>query len=152
MKIFKFNMVLLSLGMITTLVSGCATTGKSIAAGGAIGVGAGGLMGAIADPGANGQYRTRNIIIGSALGGVVGMTTGALIGDGIEDKKKEAFENGRDSAQKSSAAQRPAGSPPELKSAKVEARWIEGKTAGSRYIDGHWEYLITEPARWEEAQ
>ena len=134
------------------LLSGCATTGRSIAAGGGIGAGTGALVGAIADPGTDGQYRTRNIIIGSALGGVAGMAAGALIGDGIEDKKREAYESGRDSAQKSSSPQRPAGSPPGLKSAKVEARWVEGKVTGNRYVDGHWEYLITEPARWDESQ
>ncbi len=143
-----FTLLILS----TVTLAGCATTGKSIAAGGAIGVGTGALVGAIADPGSHGQFRTRNIIIGSALGGVAGIAAGALIGDGIEDKKKEAYESGRDSAQKQAASQRPAGSPPELKSAKVEARWIEGKVTGNRYVDGHWEYLITEAARWEDAQ
>ena len=146
-KLFKFEIGVLAL----LALSGCATTGKSMALGGAIGAGAGGLAGAIADPGTNGQYRTRNIIIGSALGGVAGLATGALIGDGIEEKKKDAYESGRESAQKSNA-QHPAGSPPELKNAKVEARWIEGRTTGNRYVDGHWEYVITEPARFEESQ
>ena len=134
------------------ILNGCASTGKSMALGAGIGAGAGGLAGAIADPGSNGQYRTRNIIIGSALGGVAGMATGALIGDGIEDKKKEAYESGQASAQKQAATQRPGGSPPELKSAKVEARWVEGRVTGTRYVDGHWEYLITEPARWGDSQ
>jgi hypothetical protein len=148
MKYFTAVLTLATLGNLT----GCATTGKSIAAGGAIGAGTGAFVGAIADPGDQGQYRTRNVFIGAALGGMAGMATGALIGDGIEDKKKEAFDDGRRSAQNSNASQRPAGSPPDLKSAKVEARWIEGKVTGNRYVDGHWEYLITEPARWQESQ
>ncbi len=148
----NLTLFLILTGISTFAITGCATTGKSIAAGGAIGAGTGALVGAIADPGSNGQYRTRNVFIGAALGGMAGMATGALIGDGIEDKKKETYEDGRKSAQKSNDSQRPAGSPPELKSAKVEARWIEGKVAGNRYVDGHWEYLISEPARWQEAQ
>jgi hypothetical protein len=148
----NLTLILTLTSLSTFAFTGCATTGKSIAAGGAIGAGTGALVGAIADPGANGQYRTRNVFIGAALGGMAGMATGALIGDGIEDKKKEAYEDGRKSAQKSNESQRPAGSPPELKSAKVEARWIEGKVAGNRFVDGHWEYLITEPARWGETQ
>jgi hypothetical protein len=137
---------------LLNILSGCATTGRSIAAGGALGAGTGALVGAIADPGNNGQYRTRNIIIGSALGGVAGIATGALIGDSVEDSKKEAYASGRESAQKDNSTKRPIGSPPELKSAKVEARWIEGKVTGNRYVDGHWEYLITEPARFEDSQ
>ena len=38
---------------------------------------------------------------------------------------------------------------PDLKNPKVEARWIEGKVAGNRYIDGHFEYIIVEPAHWD---
>ena len=150
MKILNFILILTSLSALT--LTGCATTGKSIAAGGAIGAGTGALVGAIADPGHNGQYRTRNILIGSAIGGMAGIVTGALIGDGIEDKKKEAFEDGRKSSQKSNEPQRPAGSPPDLKSAKVDARWIDGKIIGNRYVDGHWEYLITEAAHWQDSQ
>ena len=150
MKNLILIFTLTSLGGLT--LTGCATTGKSIAAGGAIGAGTGAFVGAIADPGSHGQYRTRNVFIGAALGGMAGMATGALIGDGIEEKKKDAYEDGRKSAEKANASQRPASSPPELKTAKVEARWIEGKVAGNRYVEGHWEYLITEPARWGELQ
>ena len=146
-----FSSILTLLSFSTLAICGCATTGRSIAAGGAFGAGTGALVGAIADPGAHGQYRTRNVFIGAALGGVAGIATGALIGDGIEDKKKESFEDGRKSAQTSLANERPAGSPPDLRSAKVEARWIEGKVTGNRYVDGHWEYLITEPARFEDS-
>jgi hypothetical protein len=151
MKILKLSFILPVVGTMT-LLSGCATTGKSIAAGGLIGAGAGGIIGAIADPGANGQYRTRNIIIGSALGGVAGITAGALIGDGIEEKKKDAYEDGKKAGEKSNSSRRPEGSPPELKNPKVEARWIEAKSTGNRYVDGHWEYIISEPARFEEVQ
>lgn len=149
MKYFSTLLTLLSFS--TLAITGCATTGKSIAAGGAFGAGTGALVGAIADPGAQGQYRTRNVFIGAALGGVAGIATGAIIGDGIEDKKKEAFDDGRKSAEASHVNDRPAGSPPDLKNAKVDARWVEGKVTGNRYVDGHWEYLITEPARWEDS-
>lgn len=136
-------------GLIIFCLSGCATTGKSTAVGGAVGAGTGAMVGAIADPGVKGQYRTRNILIGAALGGVVGLGTGALIGDANESRSKEAYDEGKKSAQASSHV---TGSPPELKNAKVEARWIEGKTTGNRYIDGHWEYVIAEPARWGDTQ
>ena len=103
-----FSPILTALTFSALAVTGCATTGKSIAAGGAIGAGAGALVGAIADPGVHGQYRTRNVFIGAALGGVAGITTGAIIGDGIEGKKKEAFEDGRKSAEASHVNERQA--------------------------------------------
>lgn len=57
--------------------SGCSTLGKSIGLGGAAGAGAGAVLGGIADPGKNGKYRTRNIVLGSALGGMAGMIAGS---------------------------------------------------------------------------
>ena len=41
---------------------------------------------------------------------------------------------------------------PDLKDPKVEARWIEDKIMGNRFIEGHYEYLITEPAHWEHGK
>ena len=38
---------------------------------------------------------------------------------------------------------------PSLRNPKVESRWIEGRVIGNRYVDGHFEYIISEPARWE---
>jgi hypothetical protein len=38
---------------------------------------------------------------------------------------------------------------PSLKGAKVESRWIEGRAVGNRYIEGHFEHIIIEPARWD---
>ena len=110
MKILILFLTLTTLGSLS--LTGCATLGKSIGAGGAIGAGTGALVGAIADPGKNGQYRTRNVFIGAAVGGMAGMATGALISDEIEDKKKEAYQDGQHSAQKLNNSQRPAGSPP----------------------------------------
>ena len=41
---------------------------------------------------------------------------------------------------------------PDLKDPKVEARWIEDRIFGNRFIEGHYEYLITEPAHWESGK
>lgn len=41
---------------------------------------------------------------------------------------------------------------PDLKDPKVEARWIEDRIMGNRFIEGHYEYLITEPAHWDKKQ
>jgi len=137
----------LNFAIIMALISGCATQGKSLALGGAIGAGTGAIIGGIADPGKDGQYRTRNVIIGSAIGGIAGLATGALLHSSAEDKKREAYERGKSDATKNQQA---SGAMPNLKNPKVEARWIDGRIVGSRFIDGHFEYVIVEPARWEE--
>lgn len=143
------NKIIFALNFVITmaLLSGCATQGKSLALGGAIGAGSGAIIGGIADPGKDGQYRTRNVIIGSAIGGIAGMATGALLHSSTEDKKREAYEQGKSDAAKN---QQSSGSMPNLKNPKVEARWIDGRITGSRFIEGHFEYVIVEPARWEE--
>lgn len=44
----------------------------------------------------------------------------------------------------------PAGSMPQLTNPKVESRWVEARTVGNRYIEGHFEYIIAEPLRWNQ--
>lgn len=73
--------------------------------------------------------------------------SGALIHANTEDKKREAYEQGKSEAVKK---QQSTGTMPNLKNPKVEARWIDGKVIGNRYVDGHFEYVIVEQARWEE--
>jgi uncharacterized protein YcfJ len=131
---------------ISIMVSGCATQTKSTALGGAIGAGTGAALGGIVDPGKHGEYRTRNVIIGSAVGGIAGAFAGSSLFENNEKKKQEAYENGQKNAK---AALTKQGNMPELKNPKVEARWIEGKIVGNRYIDGHFEYIIIEPAHWD---
>ena len=129
------------------LIGGCATGNRSIGLGGGIGAGAGAIAGGLADPGKDGEYRTRNVIVGAALGVMAGMITGSVIHSEMEDQKKDAYMKGR-----ASAPSPKAGAMPALKTAKVESRWIEGHSTGNRYIEGHFEYIITEPARWDESQ
>ena len=132
--------------IIALILQGCATEGKSIALGGGIGAGTGALLGGIVDPGRNGEFRTRNVVIGAAFGGMAGMATGALLHDSTEEKKKEAYLAGQKSME-----HRPSAAPsgPVVTQPRVEIQWVEGKVVGNRYIDGHYERIIVEPARWE---
>ena len=144
-KIFEFSYMAI-VSIVVLALQGCATEGKSIALGGAIGAGTGAILGGIADPGRHGEYRTRNVILGSAFGGMAGMATGALLHDTSEEKKKEAYLAGQKSMQN-----RPAPPPtgPDISQPKIEIQWIDSKVVGNRYIDGHYERVIAEPARWE---
>ena len=123
-------------------LTACATQGKSVGLGAALGGGTGAFVGSIADPGKDGKYRTRNVILGTALGGMAGAVTGDLVHQAAEKKRKEAFLKGQSQPQKE-------GLPPSLTTPKVETKWIDGRVLGNRYVEGHFEYIIVEPARWE---
>lgn len=132
-------------------LSGCATTGKSIGAGGAGGAAIGAGVGALADPGPDGENRVRNILIGTAAGGVIGAGAGYLADRHVKDGKEEAYKKGKGDGQKeisdqtssSSAAQ------PRLIPPRTEARWIPDQVRGNVFVPGHFEYVIIEGAKWE---
>ena len=127
------------------LQTGCSSMGKSVGFGTAIGAGTGAALGGIVDPGKNGQYRTRNVIIGAGVGALAGGLTGAAIYENDERDKELAYLKGKEAQRKTSKDQ----TTPSLQQPKVEAVWVESKVVGNRYVDGHFEYIITEPTRWE---
>lgn len=140
------NKFVLIFGLSALLLqTGCSSLGKSMGLGATIGAGTGAALGGIVDPGKNGQYRTRNVIIGAGVGALAGGLTGAAIHENNERDKELAYLKGKEAERKSSKA----GSPPSLQQPKVEAVWVESKVVGNRYIEGHFEYIITEPTRWE---
>ena len=102
------------------------------------------MIGGIADPGKNGEFRTRNVIIGAGLGAMTGMIAGSILHKEAEKTKREEFLKGQKSAEVPIA-----GAMPNLSSPKVETHWVEGKAQGNRYIEGHFEYVIIEPVRWD---
>jgi hypothetical protein len=130
---------------LTLALMGCATQDKSVGLGGVIGAGTGAVLGGIADPGSKGKYRTRNVILGSVTGGMVGLVAGSVIHSETEKQKKEAFLKGR-----ASAPSPQAGAMPTLKPARVESRWIEAHGRGNVWVEGHFEHHIVEPSRWEQ--
>jgi hypothetical protein len=138
-----FDLTVHHLVILSLLLKGCATPSQTIGLGGVAGAGVGAISGGLADPGKDGQYRTRNVVIGSALGGAAGLLTGALVSDAIE--------TGRAQASKKTKSEHLIGAPL-LKDPRVEARWVETKVVGNRYIEGHFEYQIIEPAQWEARQ
>ena len=142
----KYKMRLTWVGLITLTLfnAACATQGRSTALGGLIGATGGAVLGGIADPGKKGEYRTRNVIIGASIGGIAGLVAGSSLHDEIKTREAQAYAKGR-----SSSPRQVAGDMPSLKEAKVESRWIEGRVVGNRYIEGHFEYIITEPTRWD---
>lgn len=125
------------------LQTGCSSIGKSVGLGSAIGAGTGAALGGIMSQ--DGKYRTRNVIIGAGVGAVAGGFAGSAIYGSNERDKELAFLKGKEAERKSSKGQ----ATPALQEPKVEAVWVESKVVGNRYIEGHFEYVITEPTRWE---
>ncbi|HXH74080.1 MAG TPA: hypothetical protein VNJ08_03900 [Bacteriovoracaceae bacterium] len=140
------NKFVMALTLSALLVqTGCSTLGKSVGLGTAIGAGTGAALGGIVDSGKNGQYRTRNVIIGAGIGAIAGGFTGSAIHENNERDKELAYLKGKESQKKSVQGK----TAPNLQQPKVEAQWIESKVVGNRYVEGHFEYIITEPTRWE---
>ncbi len=135
---------LVCLTLVASLMGGCASNEKSMGIGALLGTGAGAALGGIAAPGKNGKYRTRNVIIGAAAGGIAGTVAGAALFENTERQKELAYLKGRES--KDTPAK---GNVPELQEPKVEAQWVETKVQGNKWIEGHYEYVIKEPVRWE---
>lgn len=151
MKAHSFKTKALLILTLTALLfqTGCSTLGKSAGLGTAIGAGTGAALGGIVDPGKDGQYRTRNVIIGAGVGAIAGGLTGAAIHENNERAKELAYLKGKEAERKSAQASK---TPPALSQPKVDAVWVESKVTGNRYIEGHFEYVITEPTRWEAPQ
>ena len=112
--------------------------------GAGVGVGTGAILGGIAAPGKNGKYRTRNVVIGTTLGGLTGLAAGSAIHGMKEEERKKGYVAGRSS--RGTASQ---GHPPSLRDPRVETRWVEGRAVGNKYIEGHFEYIISEPTKWD---
>lgn len=143
---------LLLLTSVPFLFTGCASTGTSMATGGLLGGVGGAAVGAMADPGKNGQYRVRNIVVGSAVGVGVGAATGFLLGRQVQDEREKAKKEGEEKAK--SAPIRgydPNEIPgsPTLIPPKTEAFWVPDQTRGTTFVPGHFEYKIVAPARWQ---
>jgi hypothetical protein len=145
MKKKSINFTMLFILGALLLQTGCSSMGKSVGLGSAIGAGTGAALGGIVDPGKNGQYRTRNVIIGAGLGAIAGGFAGQHVHENQEREKELAYLKGKEAQRKSAEGK----SVPALQEPRVEAQWVESKVVGNRYIDGHFEYIITEPTRWE---
>jgi hypothetical protein len=139
MKQFK---QILSLIIAAALATSCSSRYKSVGLGSSLGAGMGAAIGGIMDPGKNGKYRTRNVIIGASAGAIAGGFTGSSLFDQKEQEKEIELLKSKNQNQNRSPA------PPELEKPKVEARWVESKVSGNRWIEGHYEYVIAEPTRW----
>ena len=80
--------------------------------------------------------------MGATVGAIAGGFTGNTLYDQKEQEKEISLLKNRDKGEGNSPK------PPALSEPKVEAHWVESKAVGNRWVEGHYEYVITEPTRW----
>jgi hypothetical protein len=140
-------MVAASLPLLS--LCGCSTPGKATLLGAGMGTVAGAGVGMIAPGGRDGQYRARNVIIGGALGGLLGAGSGYVAHELVDKSNKEAFDKGKDASKKSSTDYVGASGQPTLIPPRIETRFVDDQIRGTTFVPAHVEYLIVEPARWQ---
>ena len=128
--------------LMSLILSGCATSEKSILLGSSIGLGIGAGVG----------YNAGNEN-GAAVGAAIGALAGGLLGyAGYKEKKKKEL---------AAQAAAPPGqfdmftpanansNRPKLRPALVRVRYVEDQVKDGTFIPAHFEYEISEPAHWE---
>lgn len=138
-------LALVFLVIFVSLTSGCASHKQSVGLGGIFGAGAGAAIGGIIDPSKKGKYRTRNVLIGAGAGAIIGSAAGSALYSNQEREKELSYLKGKSDANKNKSQT----AMPQLQAPKVEAIWVDSKVMGNRFVEGHYEYIITEPTRWE---
>ncbi len=129
-------------------ISGCATGTKSVLFGAGTGAAAGAGIGALVDPGPNGEGRIKNAYIGASAGAILGGAAGYLLHENAEAKESAAFEKGKNDGLSRAAKTNSNGQPPNLIPPKVEVRFVDDQIKGNIFVPAHFEYVILEPARW----
>jgi outer membrane lipoprotein SlyB len=138
----------LILFVTTIIISACATSTKSVMLGASSGAAAGAGIGVLVDPGPKGHGRIKNAYVGAAAGAVLGGAAGYLIHDSMEARESAAFEKGKSEGLTKLSQVSSNGNPPNLIPPKVEVRFVDDQVKGNSFIPAHFEYIILEPARW----
>lgn len=139
--------IAISLMLLMLFIQGCASTGRATLLGAGVGATAGAGVGMLADPGKKGQNRARNVIIGGALGGLLGAGAGYVTQELVEKGNNEAYARGKEDAQKKAGNASATGTPV-LIPPRVESRFVDDVVKGNTFVPAHVEYQIVEPARW----
>lgn len=147
-----FRSISVLLVVCAFILSGCATPGKSTLLGAAIGSTAGAGVGVLAGQGSSPGMRTQSAIIGLGIGGLLGV----LIGH--ESYKPEAKKDDAQGFDANAAHLEMFGAAPNndkrptLKPAQVKVHYVEDQIKDGTFIPAHFEYLISDPAHWENSK
>lgn len=146
----KFSLILSV--VLTIALSGCATSEKSTLLGGAIGSTVGASLGILANQNESSTQRAQGALVGAGLGGLFG----ALIGH--ESYKSQAKKDEAKALSAEAARLEMFGTAsektkrPRLKPAQIKVRYVEDQIKDGTFIPAHFEYEISEPAKWEHSK
>ena len=134
--------LIITIIFMALVTMGCATSEKSILLGSSIGLAVGGGIGS----NAKGSE-------GAAVGALIGAGLGGLLGyQGYKDKIKKSQnmpENFQLAPFAVGSAPNPEANRPRLKPAQVKVKFVEDQIKDGTFIPAHFEYEISEPAKWE---
>jgi len=135
------------------MTTSCSTYPKSLATGATAGVAMGATVGAIAYGGVNGRHRSRNIVMGSLVGGALGMLTGHLIHDNKNEKVMNSNRTENEEMFRSWVNEYKIGNisddDPSLTKPEIEKIWIPETVRGKIYSQGHWQWRIKRGTSWK---
>jgi uncharacterized membrane protein YebE (DUF533 family) len=126
-------------------LTGCATSEKSILFGSTIGIGIGAGLG-------SSQNGDQGGMVGALIGGIAG---GLLGYQGYKDKRKKeqaAIGDLSDNHFDMTGNARSSNNGPRLKPAQVRVKLVEDQIKDGTFVPSHFEYEISEPARWENSK
>lgn len=133
--------------LVVLIMSGCATSGKSVLTGTAVGAGVGSAIGAL-NPGQGG----RNVFIGSTAGSLLGAGAGYLTHKYMEQRetrgKEKAFDENKFSQWLTSQGSSLDPDLPQLSDPIIEKQFIPDQVRGNQYMTGHWVFTIKNPTKW----
>lgn len=137
---------LTTLFLISMLVlAGCATSEKSILFGSTIGIGIGAGIGAS-------QNGDQGAMVGALIGGIAGVLLGYQ-GYKNKNKKEQAATVGlSDNYFDMTGNAKSSNNGPRLKPAQVRVKLVEDQIKDGTFVPAHFEYEISEPARWENSK
>ncbi|MBF0361165.1 MAG: hypothetical protein HQK49_09145 [Oligoflexia bacterium] len=133
-----------------SLLPSCSTIEKSVT----VGLIAGGVGGAVIAPGLVREDKKKALVLGAlvgmALGGIGGYFTHKKLDERDEKTRKDTIfnlENFGYHPTISVPLNKNKDTPPVM-NPKVEKIWIEPRVEGHKYISGHYQWVITDEARW----
>jgi len=135
-KVF-ISLILVS-SFLTPLISGCATMKESLLLGASVGATSGGAIG-----NAIGTHNHN-----TAGGTITGALTGAAIGAGLAYFMGKRFQDSN--LAESPISKSGTSKVPTLSSPEVRRIWVPAKIEGSKFIDGHFEFIIERQSVWTD--
>ena len=133
--------------ILSMMVSGCASTERSIALGAAAGAVGGAVNGALLFP----VNKKKSVLRGALIGGVAGAALGLVTHKYLKKRDQRTRKDTLLNLQRHDVLNPHVGvknNNPGLTKPIVEMDWVEPKIQKGRYIEGHKVWKISESSQW----